>query len=214
VNRVPVGVLISGSGTNLQALLDACALPDHPARVAVVISNRADAGGLGRAERAGVPTAVVGHRDFADRPSFDARVVEILLEHGAQWVAMAGFMRIVTPTLLDAFPSRVLNVHPSLLPAFPGVDAQRQAFEHGVAVAGATVHLVDGGVDTGPILAQGIVPVHPHDTVDTLRARILEIEHRLYPMVLRWAVEGRIRVDGRKAQVDLPVAGRRVLSGE
>jgi phosphoribosylglycinamide formyltransferase-1 len=198
-------VLISGSGTNLQALLDACAAPDFPARVAVVISNRRDAYGLERARAAGVPAVWVPHRGKA-RADFDAELVAALREHGAQWVCLAGFMRIVTPVFLDAFPQRVLNIHPALLPAFPGVHAQAQALAAGVKVAGATVHFVDAGTDTGPIIAQGAVPVLDDDDEDALKARILAVEHELYPRALRQAVEGRLRVEGRRVVV-LPTGG-------
>lgn len=203
--KTPVGVLISGSGTNLQALLDACAAPDFPARVAVVISNRRDAYGLERARAAGVPAVWVPHRGKA-RADFDAELVAALREHGAQWVCLAGFMRIVTPVFLDAFPQRVLNIHPALLPAFPGVHAQAQALAAGVKVAGATVHFVDAGTDTGPIIAQGAVPVLDDDDEDALKARILAVEHELYPRALRQAVEGRLRVEGRRVVV-LPTGG-------
>lgn len=198
--KTPVGVLISGSGTNLQALLDACAAPDFPARVAVVISNRRDAYGLERARAAGVPAVWVPHRGKA-RADFDAELVAGLREHGAQWVCLAGFMRIVTPVFLDAFPQRVLNIHPALLPAFPGVHAQAQALAAGVKVAGATVHFVDAGTDTGPIIAQGAVPVLDDDDEDALKARILAVEHELYPRALRLAVEGRLRVEGQRVVV-------------
>ena len=202
--RVKAGVLISGGGTNLQAILDAAADAAYPVEVALVFSNRADAGGLERARRAGVPTEALSHRGFPDRASYDAAVVELLRRHEVEWVCLAGYMRIVTPTLLTAFPGRVLNIHPALLPAFPGLHGQRQALEAGVRVAGATVHLVDEGTDTGPIIAQGAVPVLPEDTEETLSARILRVEHRLYPMVLRWAAEGRIRLEGRRVSLDLP----------
>lgn len=211
VSRVPVGVLISGSGTNLQALIDACAQPDHPARIAVVISNRPGVAGLERAERAGIPTLVAPHRRFSTRSDYDAHLVQLLTDHRVRWVAMAGFMRVVTPVLLQAFPQRVLNIHPSLLPAFPGLRAQGQASEYGVTVAGATVHLVDEGVDHGPILAQGVVPAFPGEPAEALQARILRMEHRLYPMALRWAVEGRVTVNGRSAEVDLPPGEHRAL---
>lgn len=211
--KTPLGVLISGGGTNLQAILDACADPDFPARVAVVFSNKADALGLERARRAGVPTATLSHRGWPDRASFDAAVVEILQRHGVSWVCLAGYMRIVTPTLLGAFPGRVLNVHPALLPAFPGLHAQQQALDAGVRLAGATVHLVDAGTDTGPILAQGAVPVLPEDTADTLGARILTVEHRLYPRVIRWAAEGRIHLEEGRLRLDLPADERPWLLG-
>jgi phosphoribosylglycinamide formyltransferase-1 len=212
--KVPVGVLISGSGTNLQALLDACADPAFPARIAVVISNRRGAYGLERARLAGVPAVWESHRAHADRAAYDAALVAHLRAHGVEWLAMAGFMRIVTPTLLDAFPGRVLNIHPALLPAFPGVDGQGQAFEHGTTVAGATVHLVTEGVDAGPILVQAAVPVHQDEPVDALKARILTQEHRIFPMALRWAVEGRISVEGRRARVDLRPGEARAVFAE
>lgn len=213
MSKVPVGVLISGSGTNLQALLDACAEPDFPARIAVVISNRKNAYGLERARLAGVPAIWESHRAHPDRPSYDAALVAHLREHGVDWVAMAGFMRIVTPTLIDAFPDRILNIHPALLPAFPGIDGQTQAFEYGTTIAGATVHLVTVGVDSGPVLAQAAVPVHQDDDRDALQQRILAQEHVIFPMALRWAVEGRITVEGRKALVDLRPGEARAVFG-
>ena len=197
-DRVPIAVLASGGGTNLQALIDATAAPDHPARIAVVLSNRPKAGALERARVAGIPVDHVLKRDHPDRSSFDAEMVGRIRAHGAEWVLLAGYMRLVTPTFLGAFPDRVLNIHPSLLPAFPGLDAQRKAFEAGVKVAGCTVHFVDEGTDTGAIIDQATVPVLPQDTAETLRQRILAVEHALYPKVLRWAVEGRLSVvDGR-----------------
>ena len=196
-----VGVLISGSGTNLQALLDACAEPDFPGQIAVVISNRRDAGGLERARSADVPAEWHTHRGHADRSAYDAVLVDALRAHDVEWVCLAGFMRLLTPTLLDAFPQRVLNVHPSLLPAFPGMHGARQALEAGVRVAGCSVHLVDHGTDTGPIVAQGAVPVLPDDDEPTLQRRIQRMEHRLYPRVLRWACEGRIEVEDGRARV-------------
>lgn len=202
--RVPVGVLLSGSGTNLQALIDACAAPDHPARVALVISNRRRAYGLERARAAGIEALWIPHRRYPDRPTFEAAMTEALRARGARWVACAGFMRILSPSFLEDWPQRVINIHPSLLPAFPGVDAQAQALDYGARLAGATIHFVDAGCDTGPIIAQGAVPVLPGDDRDALQRRILRVEHRLYPQVLRWAVEGRLRIEGRQVAVDLP----------
>lgn len=199
---VRVGVLISGGGTNLQALLDACEAPGFPARVAVVVSNRKDAFGLERARRGCVPGLWLPQKGL-ERADYDRAMVALLREHAVDWVCLAGFMRIVTPVLLGAFPDRVLNIHPSLLPAFPGLHAQRQALEAGCRVSGATVHLVDEGTDTGPILIQGVVPVLPQDTEDTLAARILSVEHRIYPLALRWAAEGRVRLEGRRVHLDL-----------
>lgn len=211
VDKVPVGVLISGSGTNLQALIDACADPEFPARIAVVISNRRHAYGLERARAAGIPAVWRWHKKHPTREAYDRVLVDTLGEHGVRWVAMAGFMRITTQTLIDAFPDRILNIHPSLLPAFPGVDAQTQAFEHGVRISGATVHLVRLGVDAGPILIQGAVSILPTDDRDALQQRILAMEHRIFPLALRWAVEDRITVDGDRAQVDLPPGQARSL---
>lgn len=202
--RVPVGVLASGSGTNLQALLDACADPAFPARIAVVISNRAEARALERARAAGVPAVHLPRRRSQPREEYDAALVEVLRGHGAQWVCLAGYMLLVTPVFLDAYPDRVLNVHPALLPAFKGLDGQGQALDYGVRIAGATVHLVTLDMDAGPVVAQGAVPVLPDDDRDTLQRRILAVEHRLYPQALRWAAQGRLRVDGRRVHVDLP----------
>jgi phosphoribosylglycinamide formyltransferase-1 len=191
---ITLGVLISGGGTNLQAVLDAIAAGRLDARVAVVVSNVASAGGLSRAAAAGVETVVVDHRAFPSRAAFDAEVVEVLRARGVELVVLAGFMRIVTPTLLDAFPMRVVNVHPALLPAFPGTDGQGQALRYGVRIAGCTVHLVDAGTDTGPILAQAAVAVLPDDDEASLRARILVQEHALLPAVLQWFAEGRVQI--------------------
>ena len=199
-----LGVLVSGTGSNLQAILDAVAARTLDARVAVVVSNVAGAGGLERARAAGVETVVVDHKAYADRPAFDAALVEVLRARGVEVVVLAGFMRLVTDVLLGAFPMRVVNVHPSLLPAFPGVHSQKQAFDYGVRVAGCTVHLVDGGTDTGPILAQAAVPVEDGDDEESLRLRILAREHELLPRVLQWMAEGRVTVEagaGGRARV-------------
>ena len=206
MSRVPFGVLLSGSGTNLQALLDAAAQPDFPGRPAVVISNRRDAYGLERARQAGVPAVWIPHRG-KDREEFDAELVATLRAHAVEWVALAGFMRLVTPTFLDAFPQRVINIHPALLPAFPGVDGQGQAHAYGVRIAGATVHFVDGGTDTGPIILQGAVPVLPDDTRDTLQARILKVEHQLYPRALALALSGQLSLEGRHVRLPAGVPG-------
>ncbi len=205
---ITLGVLVSGGGTNLQAVLDAIASKALDARVAVVISNVAGAGALARAEGRGVPTCVIDHKAFADRASFDAALVAELRARGVDYVVLAGFMRIVTETLLDAFPMRVVNVHPALLPAFPGVDGQDQALHYGVRVAGCTVHFVDAGTDTGPILAQAVVPVLETDDEASLRARILEKEHALLPLVLQWCAEGRVTVEPREgARPRVRIAG-------
>ena len=195
-----VGVLVSGRGSNLQALLDAAAARVLGGEVAVVVSNVEAAPALERARGAGVPALYRDHRGRS-REAFDAEVASLLEEHGVDLVCLAGFMRRLSPAFLRAYPSRVVNVHPSLLPAFPGLEAQRQAFDHGVKVSGATVHLVDEGVDTGPIVLQEAVPVLASDSAESLAARILEAEHRIYPRAARILLEGRYRLDGRRLVV-------------
>jgi phosphoribosylglycinamide formyltransferase-1 len=193
-----LGVLISGRGSNLQAIIDAIAGGQLAAAVAIVISNRADAAGLERARSAGIETLYLNPRDYADRDAYDAAIAGTLRARRVDLVCLAGFMRLVGPRLLDAFPNRILNIHPSLLPAFPGLDAQRQALEHGVHVTGATVHLVTSELDGGPIVLQAAVPVAPGDTVDALSARILAEEHRIYPEAIRIVLEGGWTIDGRR----------------
>ena len=193
-----LGVLISGRGSNLQALMAAIEKGQLNARIGLVISNRPNAGGLDHARSAGLETLTVDHRAFASRDDFDAALARELRARRVNVVCLAGFMRLVGPKLLEAFPNAVLNIHPSLLPAFPGVDAQRQALLHGVKVAGATVHLVTSELDGGPIVAQACVPVNGDDTPETLSARILAEEHRLYPEAVRLVLEPGWRLDGRR----------------
>jgi phosphoribosylglycinamide formyltransferase-1 len=193
-----IAVLISGRGSNLQALIDAIAARRLDASIAVVVSNRAGAQGLERARTAGIPTVTLPHRDYPSRDAFEAALVAELRARDVALVCLAGFMRILGPTFLEAFGGRALNVHPSLLPAFPGVDAQRQALEHGVKLAGATVHLVTGELDGGPIVMQGAVPVLDDDTADTLAARILEVEHRLYPDAVGSILDGGWTIQGSR----------------
>ena len=192
-----IGVLISGRGSNLQALIDAIATGSLEARILVVISNRADAAGLQRAESAGIETLVLDHRDFADRQSFDTAVASELQRRGVELVCLAGFMRLIGPALLEAYPQAILNIHPSLLPSFPGVDAQAQAIAHGVKISGATVHFVTGELDGGPIILQSAVAVQDGDTAESLAARILLVEHRLYPEAVRRVLAGGWRLEGR-----------------
>jgi len=195
-------VLVSGSGTNLQALLDAAGTHRLAgARIAVVLSNRPGVAALDRASAAGVPAEVVDHRTFADRPAFEAALLDRVRSAGADLVVLAGFMRVLGPTFLGPFAGRIVNIHPSLLPAFPGIDAQRQAFAAGVRVTGCTVHFVDDSLDGGPIIAQAAVPVHADDDAESVRRRILAEEHRLLPEVVRWIAEGRVAVDGRRVTV-------------
>jgi len=206
-----LGVLVSGSGTNLGAILAAVHAGKLDADVRVVISNKLAAGGLERARAAGVPAVAIPHAGFASRELFDEALVACLCEHDVEWVVLAGFMRVVTPVLLDAFPRRVINIHPALLPAFPGVDGPGQALAYGVKVAGCTVHLVDAGVDTGPVIAQAAVPVLEGDDRDRLAARILEQEHALLVEVIGWLSQGRLRVedaDGKRARVVIEARAR------
>ena len=197
--RTPaLGVLISGRGSNLQALIDAIAAGALHAHIRVVISNRPGAAGLERATAAGIETLVIDHRTFADRADFDLAIATALRERGVQLVCLAGFMRLVGAPLLEAYPNAILNIHPSLLPAFPGVDAQAQALAHGVKVSGVTVHLVTGELDGGPIVAQAAVPVEDGDTPESLSARILREEHRLYPAAVATVLSGEWRLEGRR----------------
>jgi phosphoribosylglycinamide formyltransferase 1 len=201
MSRPGFAVLISGSGTNLQALIDSSKRDSFPGQLSVVISNRRDAFGLERAREAGLPALWIPHRKRS-REDFEQELIEILNGYGVEWVALAGFMRILSPHFLSAFPGRVLNIHPSLLPAFPGMDAQRQAWEHGARIAGATVHLVDSGTDTGPVIIQGAVPVQGCSGLEELKRRILSVEHRIYTRALAWALAGEISVE--KGRVQLP----------
>jgi phosphoribosylglycinamide formyltransferase 1 len=197
-----IGVLISGRGSNLQALIDAQARGElGGGELALVFSNVAAAPGLGRARRAGIPVEIRDHRGRA-REAFDAEVVEILRDHGVELVCLAGYMRLLSPGFVRAFPGRILNVHPALLPSFAGRNAQRQALEHGVKVSGATVHVVDENLDAGPILAQEAVDLLEDDTEEALAARILEAEHRIYPRAVRAMLQGRVRIAGRRARVE------------
>ena len=201
-----VGVLLSGRGSNFLALHDAMRRGELPAEIALVASNLAEAPGLARARERGLPTAVIPHRGKPDRASHEAKVLAALREAGVEWVCLAGYMRLLSPVFLSAFPRRVLNIHPSLLPAFPGTDAQDQALTHGVKVTGCTVHLVDEGLDSGPIVVQRTVPVRDDDTAETLAARILEQEHQAYPEALRRLLTEPWELRGRRL-VFLPGAG-------
>lgn len=199
-----LGILISGRGSNLDAILTAIAERRLEARAALVVSNRAEALGLERARRDGVATAVLSHRGFTVREEYDAALAELLTRHGVDTVALAGFDRLVTRVFLSAFPGRVVNIHPALLPAFPGLHAQRQAFEHGSRITGVTVHFVDEQVDHGPIIAQAAVVVRDDDTEETLAARILAEEHRLYPLALQCLAQGSLSVTGRRVIGGIP----------
>jgi phosphoribosylglycinamide formyltransferase-1 len=193
-----LGVLISGRGSNLQAIIDAISSGALDARIAVVISNRPGVAGLERARAAGIETLTLCHRDYATREDYDAVLARELKARGVGLVCLAGFMRLLSPVFVDAFPHRILNIHPALLPAFPGVDAQHQAWAHGVKVSGVTVHLVDANLDAGPIVLQRAVPVLDDDTAESLAARILVEEHKAYPEAIGRILEGGWRLDGRR----------------
>ena len=195
-------VLISGSGSNLQALLEATAEPGASAEIVLVVSNRADAFGLERARRAGVATSVVPHRDYADRASFDTALDGALRAADVELVCLAGFMRLLTTPFVEAWRDRMLNIHPSLLPAFRGADAHAQVIASGVRISGCTVHIVRPEMDAGPILLQGLVPVLPGDDVAALSKRTLAIEHICYPRALEWMASGRVRIIGDRATID------------
>lgn len=193
-----VGVLASGSGTNLQALIDRTQDGSVPASICCVISNIASAFALERGRRHGIPAHHLDHRLFSGREDYDQALVDVLREYRVELVALAGFMRIVSPVLINAFPNAIMNIHPALLPSFPGLHAQRQALEHGVKISGCTVHFVDSGTDTGPIICQAAVQVLDEDTEESLSARILIEEHRCYPMAVKLFAEGRLSLDGRR----------------
>jgi len=197
-SSLPLGVLISGSGTNLQAIIDAIERGELTAAIRVVVSNRSDAYGLTRARRYGLPAVVIPHKDFSSREAFEAELIRTLQDHNVELVVLAGFMRLLSPFFIRAFPQRIMNIHPALLPAFPGTHAQRQALERGVRISGATVHFVDEEMDHGPIITQAAVPVYPDDTEKGLSARILAQEHRIYPQAIQLFAEGRLEIcDGK-----------------
>ena len=193
-----IGVLISGRGSNLQAIIDAIASGGLDAKIAVVVSNKPNAPGLERAKQAGIETLYINHKEYASREQFDLAVVAELKKRDVALVCLAGFMRLLSAAFVKAFPNRILNIHPSLLPAFSGLDGQTQAWNYGVKVSGATVHVVTPELDAGPIVLQAIVPVRDQDTPDTLAARILVEEHRIYPQAVGVMLDGGWRIDGRR----------------
>lgn len=202
MERLKLGILISGRGSNMQSLLAACARGRIAADVRLVLSNRSDAAGLAHAQAAGVATKVVAHGDYSDRASFDRSIDAALRASGVNFVCLAGFMRLLTAGFIAAWRDRMINIHPSLLPAFPGRDTHARALAAGVKFAGCTVHYVRLETDTGPIVAQAAVPVMPEDDEESLAARVLAAEHRLYPLALGLIAEGRVRLEGERALVD------------
>lgn len=196
MRKLRVGVLISGSGTNLQALIDACAAPDYPAEIALVLCNRADAGGLARAQRSAIPAQLISHKYYVSRETFDAALDTALRSAGVEFICLAGFMRLLTPWFVERWRDRLINIHPSLLPDFKGTDAVAQALAAGVRTSGCTVHFVRPEMDSGPIVLQMQVPVQTDDTVESLHTRIQLAEHRCYPQALRLIAEGKVKVAG------------------
>ena len=210
--QLPIGVLISGSGTNLQSIIDAIEAKKLDARIEIVLSNKADAYGLVRAQNHGIRTEVLDHKVFTSREAYDQAVVDLLLGRGAELVVLAGFMRLLSPVFVQAYSNRIMNIHPALLPAFPGLHVQKKALDHGARFAGCTVHFVNEECDEGPIIIQAVVPVFPDDTEEALAARILKQEHRIYPRAIQLYAEGRLHVVGRKVFVDgLNKEGSQVL---
>jgi phosphoribosylglycinamide formyltransferase-1 len=202
-----VGILISGRGSNLKSLIGACATPGFPAEIAIVISNRPDAPGLGIARAAGIPALAIDHKLFATREAFDAELDAALRKAGVELICNAGFMRILSDGFVEAWRDRQLNIHPSLLPAFKGLKVHERVLEAGVKITGCTVHIVRPAMDEGPIVAQAAIPVLPGDTVETLSGRVLAAEHKLYPLALRLVAAGRVRIDGERAVIDGEAAG-------
>ena len=200
--RLRLGVLISGRGSNLQALIDAAREPTYPAELSLVVSNNADAPGLSLAADAGIAREILSHREFADRAAFDDALDRALRRAGVELVCLAGFMRVLSPDFCDAWRDRLINIHPSLLPSFPGLNAQAQALAAGVRVTGCTVHFVRAEVDNGPIIAQAAVPVLPGDDEPALSASILKMEHRIYPMAVRLIADGRLRLRDGRVDID------------
>ncbi|MEP0336665.1 MAG: phosphoribosylglycinamide formyltransferase [Alphaproteobacteria bacterium] len=195
MSRLKLAVMISGRGSNLQALIDATADPAFPAEIILVLSNRPGAMGLERAAKAGIPTRVIDHKEFADRAAFDREMTAAMEGAGTDLVCLAGFMRLLSDAFVDHWRDRMINIHPSLLPAFKGLEVQERVLARGARFAGCTVHYVRKEMDTGPIIVQAVVPVHPDDTPDSLAARVLEREHDIYPLAVRLIAEGRVSID-------------------
>jgi phosphoribosylglycinamide formyltransferase-1 len=200
--QIPLGVLISGSGTNLQAIIDTIEAKQLDATIQLVFSNRADAYGLIRAQKHNIATAILDHQEFSSRESYDQAMIDVLRSYGVELVILAGFMRLLSPLFVKAYSNRIMNIHPALLPSFPGLHVQKKAVEYGVRFSGCTVHFVNEECDAGPIIIQAVVPVFPDDTEESLSARILKQEHRIYPRAIQLYSEGRLRIEGRKVLVD------------
>jgi phosphoribosylglycinamide formyltransferase-1 len=200
-DSLKLGILISGNGSNLQSIIDYIEKGSLKATIKIVISNNPDAYGLTRAKKHGIPVVILKNGDFINKEDFDLELINILKNNSVDLVILAGFMRVLTPTFLKAFTQKIMNIHPALLPSFPGIHGQKQALEYGVKLSGCTVHFVDEGVDTGPIIIQSAVQVFDDDTEETLAARILKEEHRIYPQAIQFFAEGKIEIKGRKVRI-------------
>jgi phosphoribosylglycinamide formyltransferase-1 len=196
-----IAVLVSGGGSNLQSIIDSVESGTLKVEIVLVLSNKEGAFGLERAAKHQIPTAVIKHGEFPDREAFETRLMEVIDGHGAELVVLAGFMRVLTPHFVNHYHHRIMNIHPALLPSFPGTHGQKQALDYGVRYAGCTIHFVDEGTDTGPIIMQAVVPILPDDTEGDLSARILVEEHRIYPESIRLWSEGRLLIEGRKVRI-------------
>jgi phosphoribosylglycinamide formyltransferase-1 len=199
--KINLGVLVSGSGSNLQSIIDHIEKDLLDAVITVVISNNPSAYALERATKHHIPAIVIKHQDYRNREDFDQEMVNVLKSHSVELVVMAGFMRVLTPLFLNSFPMKIMNIHPAILPSFPGTHAQKRAAEYGVRFSGCTIHFADEGVDTGPIIIQAVVPAYVDDTEDTLAARILKEEHRIFPQAIQLYADGKIEVTGRKVRI-------------
>ncbi len=200
-NKVNIGVLVSGSGSNFQSIIDQTENGNLDAVIKVVICNNPDAYALERAKKHNIPSVIIDHKDFKDRSELDEKMIDILKSYSVELVIMAGFMRVLTPLFIKAFPMRIMNIHPAILPSFQGTHAQERAFNYGVKFSGCSVHFADEGVDTGPVIIQSVVPVYDDDTADTLQERILKEEHRIFPQAIQFYAEGKLEVVGRKVHV-------------
>jgi len=199
--KINIGVLVSGSGSNLQSIIDKIEAGTLDAVIRIIVSNNTGAYALERAKKHGIPSVVLDHRDYPNRQAFDEAMIALLKEHSVELVVMAGFMRVLTPAFLQAFPMRIMNIHPALVPSFQGLHGQERAFRYGVKFTGCTVHFADEGVDTGPVIIQAVVPVFDDDTAETLAERILKEEHRIYPQAIQYYAEGNLEIVDRKVRL-------------
>ncbi len=206
MKKLKIAVLISGRGSNLQAVIDACKTPIFPVEIVLVISNNPDAKGLARAYKAKIPSKVINHKDFSSRAEFDNALHESVSASGAELICLAGFMRLLTADFINKWPNKIINIHPSLLPVFKGTNAHEQAIAAGVRITGCTVHFVVPEMDSGPIILQAALPIHQKDTAETLGAKVLKLEHRCYPIAIHWIAEDKVKVEGNRVILEKKLA--------